>query len=273
VREAVVHIELMTLYMDDRPDRALSERDAAIAIFRANRMTHPLVDALERFGTKDAKLDDFERAYRAAQQSAPDSVYAAQTEYVLAAAYGTAGRWDDALSHYQHMIEVHDRMKVRNRDTVRALGMSAFVDNQRHRNREALELATRGAAMAEAIDDSAGLAAALDAQGTAYIALGDRAAARPKLERANHLHEELHDGSAERGWTKFLLAVATWDVDPARALELAAAARVDLQNNASHVDPWSARGVKVDSGHQEQLEEIRQWVDAHPLTARGRPAR
>jgi tetratricopeptide (TPR) repeat protein len=260
----------MALLLDDQPGRATTERDAAVAIFRADELSHPLTHSLEQLGTKDGELRDYERLYRSAQQAAPDSRDAARAEYLLASAYSAAGSWDAALQHFQHVIAIHDRLEVRDRDTVRALEGAAWLLHHTGKYRDAIALATRGVQIADEIGDEPGLVGALQVQGQAYLAVGDHRSAREPLERALGLREKLHDGAGSRGFTKFLLAIATWDVDPARALDLAVAARVDLQGDASRIDPWGAPGLKLDNDNRQKLDEIARWIAAHPLKA---PAR
>jgi eukaryotic-like serine/threonine-protein kinase len=268
LREAIMHVTLMSLYLDDQRDRAMLERDAAVAIFRANQISHPLADSVEHIASADASLRDYERAFRAVQQAAPDSIDVARAEQLFASALGAANRWDDALPHFEHVIALHEHLGLRNRDTVRMLWSAAFVLNQSHRFRDALAFASRGVQIADAIDDQRGLVDSLEQQGHAYVELSDLRAAREPLERANRLRDKLHETGAARGFTKFLLAIATWDTDPARALDLAVAARVDLQGDESRVDPWAAPTLTKTS--RDRLENIRVWIDKHPLPARHR---
>ena len=101
-------------------------------------------------------------------------------------------------------------------------------------------------------DDAAPLAYPLTGLGEARIAAGHLAEARTILERALLLREG--SGPAERGGTRFALARALVDVDPERALDLAAQAASDF----AEAGPAYAR----------ERGEGGAWLAAHPRSER-----
>jgi hypothetical protein len=115
-------------------------------------------------------------------------------------------------------------------------------------------------AAAEAAHDPAGLASAQTSLGRALVDAGHPAEARPLLEQALATREQVHAPALLRGRTRFTLARALAGgtlADRRRAIELAHAARADIEASLAALAPGDAFGRKW---QQRRLDEVDRWL-------------
>jgi tetratricopeptide (TPR) repeat protein len=123
----------------------------------------------------------------------------------------------------------------------------------------AIEVAARNGKLAE--DD---LATARAGLGRAYLELDDPVSARPLLEEAlafRVVSPKVSD--AQRGGNRFDLARAIVDVDPARARDLAEAARLDLEQGLKAWEGLTGIYDLIRPRMQARLDAVIAWQQAH----------
>jgi hypothetical protein len=149
-------------------------------------------------------------------------------------------------------------------DQAVALAQIAALLREADRAREAVPYGERAVAIAAQIADDSELGSALTVLGDAQLAVRDFAGARKSLSRALAIRDRLHEPARYRGHTRFLLACALWPSDPARAKDLAHAARVDLQSFLDSLDPADPGTQVMRRDKGAELARIDRWLASHP---------
>jgi tetratricopeptide (TPR) repeat protein len=197
-----------------------------------------------------------------AEASGPRTESMFNVEHALASAYLLAEDTEHALEHYRKAAELGEALGLRNDKLVYSLTQSASILIDQDRLAEAEAPMRRGLELARQLGIEVELASALVAQGRWLLARGETAAARQPLAEALELRSRSNEPPRFRGSSRFLLARALWDADPRRALELAHAARVDLQDMLESTPPDARGAAHQRRVTQELMEDVDRWLAA-----------
>src|SRR5262249_2371861 len=148
-----------------------------------------------------------------ATAAGPNTQAVVDANYNLGIAYALADQPERALEHYQEAAALGERLDLREAKLANALAQSAMILVELGRPREAVPVARRAVAMAEALAVDSELGSALTVLGSALLETGQTAAAREPLRRALPIRDHLAGSGRVRGDTRFLLATAAWGVD------------------------------------------------------------
>src|SRR5262249_19430593 len=233
--EAVVLVALSGVYFDRDPDgtRARAPFESAPRMF--NRAGIRMRSSAPRSPAE--LIEQTTQLLARATAAGPNTQAVVDANYNLGIAYALADQPERALEHYQEAAALGERLDLREAKLANALAQSAMILVELGRPREAVPVARRAVAMAEALAVDSELGSALTVLGSALVAAGQPAAAREPLRRALAIRDHLHESGRFRGYTRFLLATALWDVDRKRARDLARAARVDIQSFVDELPP------------------------------------
>lgn len=182
----------------------------------------------------------------------------AAAEMIVATLHVLLDRNEEAIRHYQRIVEIDDKLKIVEIDLVVALSQMAALHGEAGRSEQGLPLIVRAIALAESLHTDPDLAAALSIQGELLINLRREVEAQGPLQRGLAMRIKLNAPGRQRGNTRFLLARALWKTDVKRARSLAGAAREDTQAALDEIDPedkssaylrrdLAARLVKIDA--------------------------
>jgi predicted ATPase len=201
--------------------RSLYANHEALAHYRsALALGHPdavgLHEAIGDLETLAGAYDDALASYEAAAASASAEALA-NLEHKLGGVHDRRGDWQAAASHFEAALAA-------SRDDARKARLYADWSLTAHRRgdqRQAVELADRALALAEAAEDTKALAQAHNILGVLTGHLGDHAGARRHLERSLALAERLGDPSSRVAALNNLALAHGAAGEPERALALA----------------------------------------------------
>jgi DNA-binding SARP family transcriptional activator len=201
--------------------RSLYANHEALAHYRsALALGHPdavgLHEAIGDLETLAGAYDDALASYEAAAASASAEALA-NLEHKLGGVHDRRGDWQAAASHFEAALAA-------SRDDARKARLYADWSLTAHRRgdqRQAVELADRALALAEAAEDTKALAQAHNILGVLAGHLGDHAGARRHLERSLALAERLGDPSSRVAALNNLALAHGAAGEPERALALA----------------------------------------------------
>jgi hypothetical protein len=160
-------------------------------------------------------------------------------------------------------VAINDQLGVHSGRQADALAQITALLREADRAREAVAYGQRAVAIATEIADDSELGSALTVLGDAQLAVHDLAGARASLARALAIRDRLHEPARYRGHTRFLLASALWPSDPARAKDLAHAARVDLQSFLDSLDPADPGTAVMRRDKGSEIARIDRWLATH----------
>ena len=176
--------------------RSLYANHEALAHYRsALALGHPdaagLHEAIGDLETLAGAYDDALASYEAAAASCPPEALAS-LEHKLGGVHDRRGDWPAAASHFEAALAAsgNDARKAR------VYADWSLTAHRRGDQRQAVELADRALALAEAAEDTKALAQAHNILGVLTGHLGDHAGARRHLERSLALAERLGDPSS-----------------------------------------------------------------------------
>jgi predicted ATPase/DNA-binding SARP family transcriptional activator len=201
--------------------RSLYANHEALAHYRsALALGHPdaagLHEAIGDLETLAGAYDDALASYEVAAASASAEALA-NLEHKLGGVHDRRGDWQAAASHFEAALAA-------SRDDARKARLYADWSLTAHRRgdqRQAVELADRALALAEAAEDTKALAQAHNILGVLTGHLGDHAGARRHLERSLALAERLGDPSSRVAALNNLALAHAATGEPERALALA----------------------------------------------------
>lgn len=271
LHEAVVLVSIAGAHYQRDNHKAGDEAFAAAgAIFRQAGIEAPIGPPEVESAALIAQL---EQLYQLARASGERTEAVFHAEYALAGAYVLDGQPAEALAHYRRTAELGEALGLQGERLAYVYGQIAalLVDAVEQGGPDAagalegaVAPARRAVALAEQLDSPRELASALNVSGRLLLARGETKAARAALTRALELRIRNNEPARFRGGTRFLLAQALWREEPARALELAHAARADLQA-ALDTLPAEERGVAFVRGTlQARLGQLERWLAEHP---------
>jgi tetratricopeptide (TPR) repeat protein len=186
-------------------------------------------------------------------------------EHALGSAYLIAEQPGPALQHYRRAAELSDALKIHTDKTAFIFGQIASILIDQKQYQDAVEPSRRALAEAQALGIDLELASALNVRGRVFLEMGDPAKARPLLQRALAIRIRINEEARFRGMTRFLLARALWSSDRAQAMEMAHAARSDLQGFLDSSSPAERGADYTRKIAATRIGEIEQWLTEHRL--------
>lgn len=233
--EAMCVVALAGAYRAQAPKGELARRtwDEARAMLQRLRVRAPM-PSLD--GDPRLLVEHLLGAVQEARQRFPGTAAECYAEYALATAYVLAEEDERALEHYRRQIELADRIDLRDAQRADGLAQAAAILLERGASAEAEPLARGAVRVAQELGAHGELAYAQQVLGWALVELGDAPAAQRALETALALQAKLDTPAQRRGFTRFLLARAVQKRAPARARELAHAAKADLASALAALD-------------------------------------
>ncbi len=233
--EAMCVVALAGAYRAQAPKGELARRtwDEARAMLQRLRVRAPM-PSLD--GDPRLLVEHLLGAVQEARQRFPGTAAEAYAEYALASAYVLAEEDERALEHYRRQVELADRIDLRDAQRADGMAQAAAILLERGAAAEAEPLARGAVRVAQELGAHGELAYAQQVLGWALVELGDAPAAQRALETALALQAKLDTPAQRRGFTRFLLARALQKRAPARARELAHAAKADLASALAALD-------------------------------------
>ena len=210
-----------------------------------------------------ALLHQVQQLHAMVTASGARTVEAFDAEHTLASAYAIAEKPDLALTHYRRAVELADELSLRNDKVAFSLGQIGALLLDDGEVAAAVVPTRRAAELALELGLDVEIASALTTLGRLLLAQDAPAAALAPLERALALRIRNDEPARFRGTTRFLLARALAAPDPERALQLAHAARADLQGALDTLDPAERGADHVRRTTSAHLDKIDRWLRDH----------
>jgi len=259
--EAMILLALGAAHAGRDPDNARSQQayaDASAILARAG-LTIPAAASRD----PDALIRVTDELSVFSARLGPQSQVAFNAEVNYGIAYAAKDLPEASLAHYQRAAEIADRLGLHDVQVAEIHAQIASALIELGRARDALPSARRAAAVAEDLGVESELGYVLTILGWALVEVGDPAATAP-LERSLAIRDRLHDPGQFRGNTRFLLARSLPGSARKRAIELAQAARVDIQAYVdSLVDDADPLAPSQRKRNQARLDQIDRWLLDH----------